>query len=298
MKIAVLNFLGSTDKIYKSDFMKSLPKFILDLYIKLFNPYIKEETTILGAEAYKITLPFSKKEYKEKPYTHKLLEKTILLLTKNEDIIFTAPKEINLSENIQKVSENYITAVSIFELIKIIIKRRNLNLEKCHFIILDGKNSITNTVINKIYPEVNYFSIFTEEPENFEKSAEYIFEDTGLNINIFSNTKNSELRQCDIIINCGNTNPEFDYRFKKNAVYIDLSLNAENIKRLISKRNDLFITDSIMFKKDNTNYTAEIIETVLCCLCDGFYIEYFETSLKKLDLKVKSPMLFGKEINL
>ena len=117
--------------------------------------------------------------------------------------------------------------------------------------------------MDTIYPHINYLCVYTDRQEDFAQKAEEIYEEYGLRIQFFSGEKNKQFSEANVILNCGCDMENYDYRLQKNAFYFDIAQNKQKLRRLRSRRNDLFFCDGLLLKWDNKTYLSKEIEAIL-----------------------------------
>lgn len=263
MMFAKIEYVNSIDEIEINTLVKKMPKKICDYYIEKVNPYIYTEFEIMGAKGYKIKLPLTLPEAKENYKKNEILIKKTLddIHKKGGDIEIVVPPEEIMFPNIIKISDGKaIFAFSLQLAISKILKILDKDIRNTEFLIIDGGNFITNLILDCIRDEINYLSVYTDRIENFEERAEEIYEDCGLNIQVFSNSKNALMREADIVINGGADLENYDYFFKKGAVYLDVNKNRPKLTRLRSKRTDMIFIDNIELKWDGNYLKTELFE--------------------------------------
>lgn len=252
------------DIFIKSKFLKILPQYFKDKYIIKKNPFIINELEYLNVEGFEIILPLIKDELVT-------LKSQIIIkdtLFKLEEMgVITALTDIELPEIESKII--FMNGKSLIEFfilssIKKALKFTQKDMKYIEIIIIDNEdNNSTYNIIEAIYEEINYLSVFTKRPECFEEYAEKIFCDTGLNLQIIEQNK-SALKEADIIINLASSDEfNFDYFYKKGSIYIELSQNKEKTLEILRKRQDINIIDDIVLSCDNKSIKNSLFENLL-----------------------------------
>lgn len=252
------------DIIFKPKILKFMPKYFKDKYIIKSNPIIINSIEYLGINGYNITLPILKCEI-EGQKAELVLKNTIAELDNMEVISFTSTDiKTPLECNLIFLDGKRILKFFIFEAIKKILKFINKDIKYTEFLIIDNEDSdSTYNILNLIYEEINYLTLYTTRSEYFNDFIDKIYSDTGLNVQTI-NKNNQVMKEADIIINLSKSNDiNFDYFYKRGAVFFDLSGNSERTLDLLRKRNDLNVIDDLIFNCDTKNIKNNILETVL-----------------------------------
>ena len=118
-------------------------------------------------------------------------------------------------------------------------------------------------VLDILYPHINYLSIYTENPQNFLQKADEIYEEYGLRLEIFSDIKNKQFETFNIILNCSKNMYHYDYKIQKNAFFFDIIQNDKKMHCLMSRRSDLLLSNGLLLKLENKNYSSKQIEAIL-----------------------------------
>ena len=256
-----LRYADREEDIAISLWIKKLPNCLKDLYIEKRNPYTVKETELLGARGFDVILPVTG-DYAKKHCDKMdcLLKRTMDEFEKTGCDIAAAPYGVKLPAGLPQADGKIIFAFYLMDIIHKIYKYTDRDIRTAEIVILDGGNFLTELVVDVIYPNVNYLSIYTDRKENFEEKADYIYEDCGLNVQVFSNTKNALLRNADIVINCAMELENFDYFFKRNSLYLDVNKNRQKLLRLMAKRRDMVCIDDIKLKADRLFIMSGLFE--------------------------------------
>lgn len=248
---------------------------LLEWYIKKFNPVILKDTKIADVEGYCIRLPLLSEEEKTNAEKVKyIIEQTIDIVFNYDVDIILLPKyyPFSTSDNIYKADGKYIFALFIMEAINKILKIVKKDIKTAEILIINGNSQLTECIIDNIYPEINYLSLMTndESIEFFREKAFDMFDDTGLNMQVF--TKNKSISEtADIIINTSDDDFKLDYFFKRHSVFFDLSSNKKKFDELVRKRNDMIIIDGLRLSyNDDEILSTQKLELPIFCLCDDY----------------------------
>lgn len=264
MKFASVRYCNTVDEVKMNSLIKRLPKKISDYYIEKKNPYTCSQTNILEAEGLEVVVPLLAEEAEENTRKWEIvLSKTLEELKEQSvEIIIPPTKGPFLNHMIRIADGKAIFALFINNAAEKVLKLQKKDKKTSEFVIIDGGNFLTKLIIDSLYPYVNYLSIYTDREQCFEEKVKEIYEDCGLTVQVFTNCKNILLKEADVIINGGCDMENYDYYFKKKSIYFDVNKNKQKLKRLMSKRNDMFFADSIELKIDNSYYTTEVFEAV------------------------------------
>lgn len=266
-KFAYIKCVDKLEDIYiKSKIMRILPKYFKDKYIIKTNPFILNEIQYLNTGGYEIVLPFIKEEID----SFKAITIFNDTLAKLEDLNVTvASTNIKIQDFDSKIlfmEGKNILAFFILQAIKKALKFLERDLKYTEVLIIDDKNNDnTYNIIDAIYSELNYLTIFTERADYFTEYAKKIYADTGLNLQILEQNK-SAIKDADLIINLS-SNINLDYFYKRGAIYFDLCNNSEKTVEILRKREDLNIIDDLIMSYNNSSISNSLLETIL-------YIKY------------------------
>lgn len=266
-KFAHIKCADKVENIYvKSKLIKILPKYFKDKYIIKTNPFILNEIQYLNTGGYEIVLPFIKEEID----SFKAITIFNDTLAKLEDLSVTvASTDIKIQDFDSKIlfmEGKNILAFFMPQAIKKALKFLERDLKYTEVLIIDDKNSDnTYNIIDAIYSELNYLTVFTERADYFTEYAKKIYADTGLNLQILEQNK-SAIKDADLIINLS-SNINLDYFYKRGAIYFDLCNNSEKTVEILRKRDDLNIIDDLIMSYNNSSIDNSLLETVL-------YIKY------------------------
>lgn len=260
-----------------SKIIKLLPWYFKYKYIIEKTPLIIKEIEYLDIEGYEVIIPLLESELNS-PKSDIIIENTLFKLENME--VLTATTDINYfrpESNIQFMYGKNLMSFFILEAIKRILKFTRRTIQHTEVIIIDNDDeSSTYNIIDSIYEELNYFTIFTNRREYFEEYSEKIYSDTGLNLQITEQNK-SALKSADIIINLSaDSTFNFDYFYKKGAVYFELSGNSQKTLEILRKRQDITIIDDIIINCDNKTIKNNILEAVLYIKNSAFrsFVDY------------------------
>lgn len=268
-KFACLKFIDKKKNIpIKFNIIKKNKK-LFEWYINKFNPITIKDISILNAEGYDIILPIEKKEAennKDKAFT---IIKSAVEAIFNEDVkIIKLPDKFNFKfENIYIATGVTLFPFFILQAVNKSLDIFNKQIKNAEILIIDGNTNLSESIIDNIYNDINYLSVITDSKSKyfFEEKAKAIFDENGLNIYIFERNKHIA-ESADIIINTSKKDYKFDYIFKKNAIFFDLSLEQKRINELAGKRTDMLISNNFKLKYDKNNIEICDLELAMFCI--------------------------------
>ena len=260
MKFAEINYSHKKEDFGIHKFFLKLPDSIINWYL-LHYPFYIQEMTLEQAEGYKVKI--YQKAAKIEKLMLELQQKEVDVLLTNCDI--PLPSIIDVSYG------NIINSIFVLEAAQKAIKRQSKTLQESKFLIIDGKNRITNIVLDALYPYINYLSIYTDKPENFSQKEQEIYEEYGLQIEFFSEVKSKLFQEFNVIINCSFDMDNYDYKIQKNAFFFDVVYNKEKLRRLMARRNDLLLSNGLYLKWKNKTYLSKQIEAIFRVTEHSFY---------------------------
>ena len=198
---------------------------------------------------------------KDEEYINTVVEKSTTTMIEEDCITFIYPEPIKQYAKDLNVYYNDKNLVPIFVIEQIIdrcIKKSSSPLKELHFVLIDGENSLIEYCLELIYRKINYLTIVTDRPEYFYSISTEIFESTGLIIEYCTFPLTNTITS-DIVINCSFETNKIFYYLNKNAFYIDVLTNKENMRNILLKRNDLRVIDNASIKMNK-----ELINWELC----------------------------------
>lgn len=266
-KFAHIKCADKVENIYiKSKIIRILPKYFKDKYIIKTNPFILNEIQYLNIRGYEIVLPFIREEMDSFKAITIFNDTLAKLEDLNVTVASTGIKIQDFKSKIFFMEGKNILTFFILQAIKKALKFLERDLKYTEVLIIDDKNSDdTYNIIDAIYSELNYLTIFTERADYFTEYAKKIYADTGLNLQILEQNK-SAIKDADLIINLS-SNINLDYFYKRGAIYFDLCNNSEKTVEILRKREDLNIIDDLIMSYNNISIDNSLLETVL-------YIKY------------------------
>lgn len=270
-KFAHIKCANKLEDIYiNSKIIKILPKYFKDKYIIKTNPFILNEIQYLNTGGYEIVLPFIKEEIDSFKAITIFNDTLAKLENLNVTVASTDIKIQDFNSKILFMEGKNILAFFINQAIKKALKFLERDLKYTEVLIIDDKNNDnTYNIIDAIYSELNYLTIFTERADYFTEYAKKIYADTGLNLQILEQNK-SAIKDADLIINLS-SNINLDYFYKRGAIYFDLCGNSEKTIEILRKREDLNIIDDLIMSYNNSSIDNSLLETILYTK-----YEYFE----------------------
>lgn len=263
MKFVKFRNAHNIDEIPIPLFVQRLPQKIVDLYINKRNPYKIYNSVLLDTEGFQVVLPYTtntaKASYRQyeacvNKTIWKLLDKGVKIAVPPEDILF--PNTMRMAQG------KIIFALFLKEIAAKALGTFHKELRDAEVLILDGNNFLTELIIDSICSEVNFLSIYTDREAALKDKMQEIYNDCGLQVQMFANSKNMLLKDADIIINGAMELENYDYFFKKGTVYLDANKNRQRCKRLLMHRNDMLIVDSVLFTVEGQKVSAGDLEAV------------------------------------
>lgn len=262
MKLGLVRYCKPKEAPGRKGFAKRLPKRLVKWCVETFRPYTFQKINLLGAEGYEILLYLDQDEEKEEDIRHQRILEEMLRDFCDKDVEIIIPPQTGVfPTNIIRIAEGKaIKGLFALQAIKKAIKRSGKDWKDCRVILVDGGNFLTKLTLDMIYPYVNFLSIYTDRAEDFTEKVEEIYEDCGLTLQVFSSPKSNIMKEADAILNCGCEMENFDYTMKKGAFYFDIAGNRRKLKRLLVRRDDLFLADDLVLKKGHDFYSTSQIE--------------------------------------
>lgn len=264
-KYAVVEFVQSLDEVpVKYKLLRKCGHNMLWWYIKKYNPFTMEKIILAGEEGYMVKLPFTVKDVlTDQESGNQLINNTletlkdfrVSLLLPPRDYPYMFPSSIRIATG-QKLSPIF-AKQAVERMLRYIGKE----LKDAEILIIGDNDDLTNSMIDFIYPHVNYLSVIVNTPEMvsaFKEKAAEIFADVGLNLNVSIKSK-SILESADCIINTGAAE-QYDYYYKRGAAYLDLSGHEEGFKELLGKRDDLVAVNSLRVKYADQIMNIDVFE--------------------------------------
>jgi hypothetical protein len=236
----------------KFNILRKAPGFMLDWYIRKFNPFTAEDIQILGEHGYLIKMPLTALDMREHPeYFNELAARTLHSLRDYEVGIVLPPTqsvseltEVRFPDILPTADGRLVFALFIMQAIEKTLNLTGKNIKTAEIIIIDGSRNLTMSALDIIYPHVNYLTLITDL--NYSEKCAQVFSDCGLNVNV-SNYNRSSLENADIIINTCDEN-KYDYYFKRGAVFFQLA--HRNGALIAAKRDDVLIVDGLRLSCD------------------------------------------------
>jgi len=235
----------------KFNLLRKAPGFMLDWYIRRFNPFTAEDTEILGERGYLVTLPLTSDDMRERPeYFSEQAAQTLHNL-RDYGVGIVLPPAMPAGAlgaaafpDILPVADgNGVFAFFMMQAIDKTLKLAGKNIKTAEIVLIDGNQSLTQSVLDNIYPHVNYLTLITDE--DYSGKCAQIYSDCGLNMSV-SDYNRSSLVSADIIINTREEN-KFDFYYKRGAIYFELG--RRNGAETAAKRDDILIVDGLRLSR-------------------------------------------------
>ncbi len=262
MKLGVVTYDNQVNISCPKERGIPLPSKVMEFYIEHFRPYTIVETELLGAKCYQAKLHITEEQISEKGLNgQKILEKLLKNFQEKGVQIVVPPIQSSLPMGILPLSDGKaVKGFYVMEAITKFLSIQKRDLKNTRVVLVDGGNVLTQLILDRIYPNVNFLSILSDRQEDFEHKVQEIYEDCGLNVYLFSNGKNTAMAEADIILNCGCEMQNYDYTIQRGAFYFDIAQNKRKLHRLMVRRNDIFLADGILLRKEKHPYTDKEVE--------------------------------------
>lgn len=213
-------------------------------------PFVLDETTLWDAAGYLVSIPEVSDSRRDKQ-----MEKLAEALHKREVGVLLPRGEGPLPPGFPVAEGKGIFALFVMEAAKLALAAADIPLQEAKFVVLDGGNGLTRYLLEAIYPQVNHLSVYTAKVESFSEITDRIFADCGLSLQAFAHYKNELMREADVIVNGALELANFDYYFKKGAIYLDVNRNLAKERRLRRRREDMYFVGELLFSAGDTILT-------------------------------------------
>ena len=266
MKFAEIGYIKDGGKLWVKNYILKLPKAIKEKYFFCLVPLKVEEIKLADERGYRITLPITKNEENIK-LKERMIKKTIaFLMDKNIEIIINNDY-IPMPVMFLQARGSILLSYFVYEEIKSYCNKKKLDLGKLKILVKDGKNLETFIVLSKLFGEVNQLSICTDNEGEFSSFCNSVYEETGLVTEFFSNPKSGYMKEADIVINCSADMENYDYIFKKDALYIECSSVKGKLKRIMERRQDLNFLYETNKMVGNKSLNSSQLEALVFAKC-------------------------------
>lgn len=282
---AQMYFAEKEEDIPIAKTLMRLPSGFRDRIIKWKKAMKYGDILMWGVAGKAVQLPMTYTMYKNmSPQRREKIFKKLEIQLINDGITYILlPRILKTSPftNIQDCKGDYIKPFLTTVVIRYIANEKIISkeLKDIEVVILDGNKGDVDMILDIIYPHINYLSIITNYPERFEKKAEYIFQEVGLNVTISSYNKPA-ISQGDIVIDTHYDDPGIIHFCKKNSVYIDMGNHIEKTVMLLEKQKDVMIVDEFFLAKDEEVLRIDQAELVLSI--KGVFGEDYNETIRKI----------------
>lgn len=289
-----LYFAEKEEDIPINQYLMKLTPYVRNKIIKWKLSLKSKEKTVWGVDGEIIQLPMTYTMYRTMPSgaRNSLFEKIEKKLLQKDITHVILPKIMRSSpfKQIKECRGNHIKVYFIMDIIHYISQQRlvNKDLKDLEIIILDGNQKDVPMIIDLIYPYINYLTIMTDHPEDFQEQAVSIFEDVGLNIQVLSYNKTA-MGQGDIIIDTHYDDPSVIRFCKKESIYLDMGNHSEKTTMLLERQNQVPVVDEFFLTKGKQIVSIAEAE-VLLTMGNLLSWDYKETirQIKKEKIKINS----------
>lgn len=256
----------------KNKIVSKLPWYFKDKYILKKMPYNIEDISFMDVPGLEVTLNFLEREMKGSKIERVIAYMLDDLYQREVCVAYTDTALQLHHTSIVFFEGKNLMSFFIWPVIKKALKYTNKELRNVEIFIIDNDDdNNTYNIIEAIYEEINFLTLFTNRAEYFRNYQEEIYSTTGLNLQIVDKNK-ALLKDADVIINLSDLLEErYDYFFKKGALYIDLAHNENKTLELLRKRTDINVLDNVIFSINNKRMDNSKIEAALYIKYRTFY---------------------------
>lgn len=262
-KFTCFNFAESLNDIPFSMFLKKYRK--INSIKKVLLKKVPLKLSIIkmfDVEGFIVQLPLTYDIFydKDEYFIKNILKESTNLMQDENSIIFIYPHELLpyvVDFNVLVTDNKAIPFFFMNQIIEKCIRYTKKPQKDLHFVIIDGADTLSQYCIDLIYKNINYLTIVTNRREYFEDKINEIFKETGLIVELVTESLQKRL-ESDIIINCSKENNKNFYYFNKQSIIIDFISSSQQIRNIMIKRKDIIVIDSISLK-----INGELIDTVL-----------------------------------
>lgn len=271
------------------------PRIIREKLFERKNPITYEYSKILDKEGYNVTVTINK----DFGFTQRRLKNAFDCLIEAEVNVVIPPKNCICPNDIASVDGTVVMAFLADIIGKYTVEKRSGIIEASEVVIIDGENIITDSALFSLAKNSATLSVFTSRPQRFDDFSDIIYEQYGLRINTFSSHQNKLLRSADLVVNCNKSINRYDYFYKKNCCYIDLTQQTSRLESHINHRPDILFVDGAILDINNEIIDCAMLEAYLYITYNPFkrYTaqregkippEAVENFIREMNIKIKT----------
>lgn len=301
MTFAYIRFLN--EPLKKNIFEKLMPKKYYKKRLERKNPVKLNELSVFGQKGFEAYLPVTYNEMEEDFDFAKSLYRNLLYMLMDKGVsAVLAETELFDEGDVFFAKGSLAMSLMIFETVKKLARFKETELKDLKVLIVDGSNPETDIVLNILGRSLNFITVVTENPKNFNDLYDEIYYDSGLSVDFISSFKQEQAKDADIIINLSREISDGGYYYKEGCVYLDLVKNAATKRRIIKVRPDITYIDGMFVKDENCEANELMFELMLYVsnksfkkIADGKEIFNAENKIIE-DISLSSLSRFGKKI--
>ena len=242
--------------------IKILPKVFRENYIFKKLPVKKEEIQIMGAKGIKYVLPYTRED----------------ILNLYDDTIMLVLKRVIMRENIRNAIADFCLEPYLDSDVRIdgkcipylicdkmlleLANKKEIELKEAKLCVIDSNDTITNFIISQVSSMVNYCTIITERPDEFQTLSDHIFDETGLMLDVIT-PDNLEPIQADIIFDLSYDTNSFRF-YPKGSIIFDFTGNLDKSRKVIVKKKDTIIYNTVDVMTKGVVMEHKILQAIIC----------------------------------
>ena len=284
MNFAEIGYLKEDEKLWVKKYILKLPKAIKEKYFFCFVPLKIEKIKLADEIGYKITLPITKSEENMRLKERMIKKAVAFFMDKKVEIIINNDY-IPIPAMFLQARGSLLLSYFSYEEIKKYCVNKEIELGKLKIVVKDGGNLETFVVLNRLFGEINHLSVCTDAKMEFTSFYNSIYEETGLVTEIFSNPKSAYMKEADVIINCSSDMENYEYIFKKGALYIECAPIKGKLKRIMERRKDLSFVYETSLKMGEEELKSSQLEALIFIKCKDIKKTVTEFRIEKSDIE-------------
>lgn len=222
------------------------------------NPFTLENVNIAGESGYKVKLPLTETEAEtDAVYTAKLVEKAVDELRNHEVGIILPPRNVKLppGKTIPVASGALLFPFFLVQCVKRIYKKRNGSGDIGYVNALTAglPSKLLEVTVRCLVKEFNYVNIALHEhlklseKESVAKLTDDLLYETGVAVGVTESGRYAYANS-DVIINLLPSADRYEYVYRENAIFADLSGNEDRINDIARRRPDVVAFNGVRLR--------------------------------------------------
>lgn len=259
---------------FKSDFLKNIclkNKKVLFWYISKFRPFYFKESLLGGFKGIEIFMPICKEDivYNKDFYYYLLGEAKETLHNIDSKLSYLETINEIFPDNVENAKLKLVFLEDALSKIK---EKSNQRKSKVMYVLGEDDFASKVALFSSIENDMEAYIYTINSSGIVNEFVDYIYEETGMYINIINNKKFfvETLKECDIVVNLNKEDLKLTHKLKVNSHFIDVTNKCLNGNNIAKHRDDVKVVTDIEFTMKGKLMNMQETHKVLNLLDDKY----------------------------